>query len=221
MRETEAHEKKVINDHVNRLVNASVVRLMQKMVNDFKEEERINRLTARWLIPPLVVISVVSIGYLIFSTPGDLKNSVSRNNNMQVAELPQPILAQEDQSKPQKVLIAPGSLVKEHAAYYASVIQRLGAVGNAHLANHDKKTSHGEAIVAIPINTDGTLNLKDGGAKIEKSSGNPRMDELALILIEKAAPYPNFKATARNADEIRVIYTRMKIESGENEKSGK
>ena len=72
---------------------------------------------------------------------------------------------------------------------------------------------YGELIVYIPIFQDGTIYEKDGGPKVEKSSGNKALDEAALRIVRRAAPFGRFPPNMRSKDkdDLWVVITRFKF----------
>jgi protein TonB len=68
-------------------------------------------------------------------------------------------------------------------------------------------------VVYIPVYQDGTLYLKDGGPKVERSSGNPALDKAALDIVRRSAPYGAFPANMRTKgkDDLWEVFTRFQF----------
>ncbi len=127
------------------------------------------------------------------------------------AEITQSI---EDQSKrPRKTFITPSTQAVGYAQYYKEFQKRVEQVGTLNFPQNNGRKVYGELIVYIPIFQDGTIYQRDGGARIEKSSGNSLLDQAALNIVRRAAPFgrfpPNMLSTEQ--DDLWVIITRFKF----------
>jgi len=127
------------------------------------------------------------------------------------AEITQTI---DDQNKrPKKTFITPSTQEVGYAMYYKQMQRRVEEVGTLNFPQKNGRKLYGELVVYIPIFQDGTIYQKDGGARIEKSSGNPALDEAALAIVRRAAPFgrfpPNMLSSER--DDLWVIITRFKF----------
>jgi protein TonB len=127
------------------------------------------------------------------------------------AEISQTI---EDQNKrPRKTFITPSTQAVGYAMYYKSLQKRVEDIGTLNFPQKDGKKLYGELIVYIPIFQDGTIYEKDGGPKVEKSSGNKALDEAALRIVRRAAPFGKFPPNMRSADkdDLWIVITRFKF----------
>jgi protein TonB len=127
------------------------------------------------------------------------------------AEITQTI---EDQNKrPKKTFITPSTREVGYAVYYKQMQKRVEEVGTLNFPQHNGRKLYGELVVYIPIFQDGTLYQKDGGPRIERSSGNPALDDAALQIVRRAAPFGKFPPNMRSTDkdDLWVIITRFKF----------
>lgn len=118
----------------------------------------------------------------------------------------------EDENKlPFKTYITPGTRSVAHALYYKNVQKRIEDNGTENFPKKNDEKLYGELIVYIPIYQDGSLFLKDGGPRVEKSSGNIDLDSAALEIVRRAAPFDPFppNAISRHKDDLWVIITRF------------
>ena len=120
----------------------------------------------------------------------------------------------EDQNKrPKKTYITPSTQEVGYAMYYKAMQKRVEEVGTLNFPQVDGRKLYGELVLYIPIFQDGTIYLKDGGVRIEKSSGNAALDKAALAIVRRAAPFgrfpPNMLSTDK--DDLWVIITRFKF----------
>ena len=68
-------------------------------------------------------------------------------------------------------------------------------------------------MVYIPVFQDGTIYTKDGGPRVERSSGNPALDAAALRIVRQAAPFGNFPVHMRTQgkDDLWEVITRFRF----------
>ncbi|MDO8701317.1 MAG: TonB family protein [Undibacterium sp.] len=127
------------------------------------------------------------------------------------AEISQSI---EDQNKrPRKTFITPSTQAVGYAMYYKALQKKVEDVGTLNFPQKDGKKLYGELIIYIPIFQDGTIYEKDGGPKVEKSSGNKALDAAALRIVRRAAPFGKFPPNMRSTDkdDLWVVITRFKF----------
>ncbi len=120
----------------------------------------------------------------------------------------------EDENKrPRKTFITPSTQEVGYAMYYKAMQKRVEEIGTLNFPQKDGRKLYGELVVYIPIFQDGTIYEKDGGLRIEKSSGNPALDKAALTIVRRAAPFGRFppKMLSSDKDDLWVIITRFKF----------
>lgn len=140
----------------------------------------------------------------------DQQESQTKLDRM-AAEISQTI---EDQNKrPRKTYITPSSQRVGYAIYYKSLQKRIEDVGTINFPQHDGKKLYGELTVYIPIFQDGTIYEKEGGPRIEKSSGNKDLDQAALRIVRMAAPFGKFPPNMRSTDkdDLWVVISRFRF----------
>jgi protein TonB len=127
------------------------------------------------------------------------------------AEITQTI---DDQNKrPKKTFITPSTREVGYAIYYKQMQKRVEEVGTLNFPQKNGNKLYGELVMYIPIFQDGTLYMKDGGPRVERSSGNPALDRAALQIVRRAAPFGKFPPNMRSTDkdDLWVIITRFKF----------
>ncbi|MCU6434721.1 TonB C-terminal domain-containing protein [Undibacterium sp. Jales W-56] len=127
------------------------------------------------------------------------------------AEISQTI---EDQNKrPRKTFITPSTQAVGYAIYYKTLQKKIEDIGTLNFPQKDGKKLYGELIIYIPIFQDGTIYEKDGGPRVEKSSGNRSLDAAALRIVRRAAPFGKFPVNMRSndKDDLWVVITRFKF----------
>ena len=120
----------------------------------------------------------------------------------------------EDQNKrPKKTYITPSTREVGYAMYYKAMQKRVEEIGTLNFPQVEGRKMYGELVVYIPIFQDGSIYVKDGGVRIEKTSGNPALDNAALAIVRRAAPFGRFPPNMLSADkdDLWVIITRFKF----------
>ncbi|WP_313705075.1 TonB family protein [Massilia sp.] len=125
------------------------------------------------------------------------------------AEITQTI---EDQNKrPKRTHISPSTRQVGYALYYKAMQKRVEEMGTLNFPQQNGRKLYGELVVSIPIFQDGSLYQKEGGPRIERSSGNPALDRAALEIVRRAAPFGSFPQNMRTAgkDDLWIVITRF------------
>jgi protein TonB len=120
----------------------------------------------------------------------------------------------EDQNKrPKKTFITPSTRRVEYAMYYKTLQRRIEDIGTLNFPQQDGKKLYGELVISIPIFHDGNIYEKDGGPKVETSSGIVALDNAALRIVRRASPFGRFPPNMRNknGDDLWVVITRFKF----------
>lgn len=101
-----------------------------------------------------------------------------------------------------------------YAMYYKALRKRVENFGLINFPQRNGTKLYGELTVRIPVYRDGTLFEKEGGAGIERSSGNPVLDRAALDIIRRAAPFGPFPKSmqAKNGGaDVWIIITKLRF----------
>ncbi|QGZ39679.1 protein TonB [Pseudoduganella flava] len=143
-------------------------------------------------------------------TGADLIES-SRAIARMAAEITQTI---EDQNKrPRRTYITPSTQQVGYAMYYKAFQRKVEEVGTLNFPQKNGRKLYGELVLSIPIFQDGTLYMKEGGITVQKSSGNPALDDAAIAIVRRAAPFGKFPPNmlSNDRDDLWVIITRFKF----------
>lgn len=113
--------------------------------------------------------------------------------------------------RPVKTQLTPSTRKVAYAMYYTALQQRIEQIGTRHFPERDGKKLYGELIVYIPVFQDGSIYEKNGGPRIERSSGNAALDQAALFIVRRAAPFGRFPEELRRDGKTQVweIVTRF------------
>jgi periplasmic protein TonB len=122
----------------------------------------------------------------------------------------------EDENKrPKKTFISPSTREVGYAMYFDSVRQRIEKFGTLNFPQRDGRKMYGELTLSIAIFQNGNIykSDRDDGITVERSSGNPALDEAARRIVRRAAPFGAFASNMRSADkdDVWVMTTRFKF----------
>lgn len=115
--------------------------------------------------------------------------------------------------RPKKTQITPTTREVGYAMYYKTLQSRIENIGTLSFPQQNGKKLYGELVIYIPIFQDGTIYEKDGGPRVERSSGNPALDHAALHIVRRAAPFGRFPQNMRSndKDDVWEIITRFRF----------
>jgi protein TonB len=115
--------------------------------------------------------------------------------------------------RPIKTQLTPSTREVAYAVYYTSLQKQIEKIGTNYFPQHDGKKLYGDLIVYIPVYQDGLIYEKEGGPRIEKTSGNRMLDQAALAIVRRAAPFGRFPQGAIGDGKTHVweIITRFRF----------
>lgn len=113
--------------------------------------------------------------------------------------------------RPLKIQLTPSTREVSYALYYTALQKKIEQVGTLNFPQQDGKKMYGELIVYIPVADDGSLYEKEGGPRVERSSGNPALDAAAIAIVRRAAPFGRFPSGLAKDGRARVweVITRF------------
>jgi protein TonB len=115
--------------------------------------------------------------------------------------------------RPKKTQITPSTREVGYAMYYKALQDRVEKTGTLDFPQQNGKKLYGELVIYIPVYQDGTIYERDGGPRVERSSGNRALDQAALRIVARSAPFGRFPPNMRSTDKDDVweIITRFKF----------
>jgi protein TonB len=115
--------------------------------------------------------------------------------------------------RPLKTQLTPSTREVSYAMYYTALQKQIEKTGTRYFPQQDGKKLYGDLIVYIPIYQDGSIYEKEGGPRIEKTSGNRMLDRAALAIVRRAAPFGRFPPNAIGDGKTHVweIITRFRF----------
>ncbi len=119
----------------------------------------------------------------------------------------------DENKRPKKTFISPSTQEVGYAMYYKAMQKRVEEVGTLNFPQQNGSKLYGELVVYIPVFQDGSLYEKEGGPRIERSSGNAALDKAALAIVRRASPFGKFPANMRSSDkdDLWIVITRFKF----------
>jgi protein TonB len=134
--------------------------------------------------------------------------------NLEIASL-EARLAQEKQryaKRPRKKqLTAASTQQADDAAYLDAWRTRVETVGNQDYETLGVDRLYGELRLMVALNADGTIN----NIQILKSSGHKAIDDAAIKVVRKAAPFDAFPPELRKETDILEIIRTWRFEKGQ------
>lgn len=126
----------------------------------------------------------------------------------------------EDYNKrPKKTFITPNTKSVGYAMYYNSARERIERMGTMNFPQKNGNKLYGKLTMSISIYQNGNIYDQGGedGLKIDRSSGNPALDEAALRIVRRAAPFGRFPTSMRTTDkdDIWVLIVTFNFTSEE------
>jgi protein TonB len=115
--------------------------------------------------------------------------------------------------RPIKSQLTPSTREVSYAVYYATLQKQIERTGTRYFPQQEGKKIYGDLIVYIPVYQDGSIYEKEGGPRIEKTSGNRMLDHAALAIVRRAAPFGSFPKSALGDGKTHVweIITRFRF----------
>jgi protein TonB len=120
----------------------------------------------------------------------------------------------DDQNKrPKKTFITPSTRGVGYAMYYKTIQKKIEDVGTLNFPNANGRKLYGQLVLSIPVFQDGTIYEKEGGIKVDRSSGNTALDEAAMNIVRRSAPFGKFPPNmlSNEKDDLWVIVTTFKF----------
>ena len=144
-------------------------------------------------------------------TPGTDLTESARMLARMTAEINQTI---EDQNKrPRKTFITPSTQAVGYAVYYKAMQKRIEEIGTINFPQYRGEKLYGELVVYIPIFQDGSIYEKEGGVRVERSSGNLELDKAAVRIVRRSAPFGKFPPNmlSGDRDDLWIIITTFRF----------
>ncbi|WP_050469755.1 TonB C-terminal domain-containing protein [Herbaspirillum chlorophenolicum] len=120
---------------------------------------------------------------------------------------------EEYNKRPKKTQITPSTREVGYAQYYKTLQDKIEKVGTLNFPTKDGNKLYGELLVIIPVFQDGTIYERDGGVVVKTSSGNPALDQAAVAIVRRSAPFGRFPDNMRTTgrDDVWEIVTRFRF----------
>lgn len=119
--------------------------------------------------------------------------------------------------RPKKTQITPSTREVGYALYYKKMQEKIERVGTLHFPESHGKKLYGSLLMSIPVFQDGTIYDREGGVRVERSSGDPALDRAAVAIVKRSAPFERLPANMRTTgkDDVWEIITRFNFTRNE------
>jgi protein TonB len=195
---------------MRKMENGEAIKATQRKIAELEQQQN-KLLTAATKPSPLTAAPLTEQNKPDPHATGDALRETAREIARMSAEISETI---EDQNKrPKKTFITPSTQAVGYAMYYKTMQKRIEEIGTLNFPQKNGRKLYGELVIYIPIFQDGSIYQKEGGARVEKSSGNAALDEAALTIVRRAAPFGRFPPNmlSKDRDDLWVIITRFKF----------
>ncbi|MES2130670.1 MAG: TonB family protein [Pseudomonadota bacterium] len=125
----------------------------------------------------------------------------------------------EDENKrPRKTMITPSTREAGYAMYYTAMTKRIEDIGTLNFPQVNGRKLYGELVLSIPIYQDGTIYMKEGGIKVERSSGNADLDRAAINIVRRSAPFGRFPPNmlSSDRDDLWMVVTTFRFKRNDS-----
>lgn len=114
---------------------------------------------------------------------------------------------QEENARPRKRYISPATKEAVYALYYDAMRRRIETRGTEEFPEHQGQKLYGELTMNVTIDAAGQVVAAD----VVEPSGNRILDQRAMAIVRKAAPFGIFtRAMRREADQL-VVTSRFRF----------
>lgn len=121
---------------------------------------------------------------------------------------------EEYNKRPKKTQITARTREAGYALYYKALQEKIEKIGTLNFPQKDGKKLYGELVIYIPVYQDGSIYEKEGGVRVERSSGIAALDAAALAIVKRSAPFGRFPDNMRTGggkDDIWEVITRFRF----------
>ena len=120
---------------------------------------------------------------------------------------------EEYNKRPKKTQITPSTREVGYAQYYKTLQDKIEKLGTLNFPTRDGQKLYGELLLVIPVFQDGTIYERDGGVMVRTSSGNAALDQAAVAIVRRSAPFGRFPDNMRSSgrDDVWEIVTRFRF----------
>ncbi len=129
----------------------------------------------------------------------------------------------EDYNKrPKKTQITTSTREVGYAMYYKALQDRIEKIGTLNFPQQNGRKLYGELVLYIPIYQDGSIYHKEGGPRVERSSGNPALDQAALRIVAPRGAVRAFPAQHALGRQGRRLgsHHALQLHAGRGAESG-
>ena len=113
----------------------------------------------------------------------------------------------EENARPKKRYISPATREAVYALYYDALRRRVEERGTRDFPEHQGRKLYGELTMNVTIDAAGRVVE----AEIVRGSGQRRLDQQALAIVQAASPFGRFTAAMRAQADLIVVTSRFRF----------
>lgn len=138
------------------------------------------------------------------------KDEKARQRLKQLAEIEKRVI--QENERPKKRYVSPSTVGKVHALYYHGFKRKVEELGTRNFPSAEGQKLYGDLTMTVSLNARGEVIE----AKILESTGNARLDKMAVAIVFSGAPYGDFTEAMLKKFQILVIVSRFSFTRDNN-----
>ena len=190
--------------------NGDSLQAMKRRISELEQEQR-DKLTQVTAPSPFVAPPITEKNKPDPTPTGADVIESSKAFLRSAAEISEHI--EEYNKRPKMLTITPSTRGVGYAMYYKTLQKKVEDVGTLNFPQANGRKLYGQLVLSIPIFQDGTIYTRDGGIHVDHSSGNPLLDQAAIRIVERSAPFGKFPPNMLSSekDDLWLIITTFKF----------
>lgn len=121
----------------------------------------------------------------------------------QFAEIEKQVV--QENERPKKRVVSPSTVGKVHALYFQSYKSKVETLGTRNFPSLAGQKLYGDLTMSVSLDRSGAVIE----AQVLESTGNSRLDKMAVAIVQNGAPYGAFSEAMLKKFQILVIVSRF------------
>jgi protein TonB len=135
--------------------------------------------------------------------PPDSEQQKTRQRLKQFAEIEKQVV--QENERPKKRVVSPSTVGKVHALYYQNYKSKVEALGTRNFPSLAGQKLYGDLTMSVSLDRSGSVIE----AQVLESTGNSRLDKMAIAIVQNGAPYGAFTEPMLKKFQILVVVSRF------------
>lgn len=121
---------------------------------------------------------------------------------------------------PRKTIITPSTRDVGQAYYYTKFRRLIEERGTIEFPQSNGIKLYGSLVLSIPVSADGQIYGNEGGIRVERSSGITSLDDAAIRIVQRSAPFEKLpeKMLSSEGDDVWVLIASFNFTKEEMQK---